>query len=415
MPIDVITENTTVQNATADNQYSGCEDVMIVRTEATNNFSSGYRSNLLEASSFNTVNDINKAILRFTDLSNIPASATITSATLYLYQSANSGDTYNVALHRVLQAWVESQATWNIYSTGNSWTTAGADSDGNDRVGTAESSTSVGTSAAYYGLDCTSLVQDIVDGTISSDEGFLIEVASPTSTWFKVFQSSRGTDGQRPELVVNYTTGGGGTDTLLADDVSSNSEVGSPAVGQTHGLLNVSVESLSELSSPAITQTHGLLSVSVEGATELTVPAILQTHALLSVSVESSTELTLPSASATSTDVLTADDVETTSELTAPQIAQVHNVLGEDVQSLTELSSPAIGQVHSLLSVSVESSSELTVPTAYEPTEDVLLAEDIESLTELSVPTLREGLASIVQGDGGWFIFANGRYYTNKT
>ena len=311
MPIDVITNNTTVQNASADNQYSGTESLIIRESDPTSNFSSGYNSDIMEVTRFN-FNDRNDALLRFTGLSNISSSATVTSATLYIYQTGNNAS-YSVDLFRCLRPWVEGQATWNIYSTGNSWSTAGANGSGTDVSSTAESSTSIGTSnGTYYALDCTSLVQDIIDGTISSDEGFVLRpTPTPATSTFKVFSSSRGTDGQRPELVVNYTTSGGSTDTLLADDVSSASSVGSPTIGQTHELTVSSVSSSSELSTPSLAEIQGLL----------------------------------------------ADDIESSSQVSSPVVGQTHSLSVTAIQSVSEVSSPVLGQTHNILSVSVESTN----------------------------------------------------------
>lgn len=214
MTTDVITENITVQNATADNQYSGLADTMIVETEPTNNFNSGYRSDGIEVTKFGS-GDHNHTIIRGDGLSNISSSATVSSATLYIYQSGNNAS-YSVDLRRMLQAWTDSGATWNTHNgtpTTGDWNTGGALGAGTDRTSTPESTTSIGTTnSVYYALDCTSLVQDIIDGTISSDEGFHLERngAGEDST-FKLFTSSSGTDGQRPELVVVYTVGGGVT------------------------------------------------------------------------------------------------------------------------------------------------------------------------------------------------------------
>ena len=56
-------------------------------------------------------------------------SGTISSITLNLYKVANGGtDTSTrVEVHEMTQTWVESEATWNEYSSGNSWSTAGGD------------------------------------------------------------------------------------------------------------------------------------------------------------------------------------------------------------------------------------------------------------------------------------------------
>lgn len=68
-----------------------------------------------------------RTILEF--IIDIPASAVVTSATLYLYnhyRSNSAGRTYDV--YRLTRTdWVESQATWNIYKTSSNWISAGGD------------------------------------------------------------------------------------------------------------------------------------------------------------------------------------------------------------------------------------------------------------------------------------------------
>lgn len=56
----------------------------------------------------------------------LPADAIIESAILKLYLAAEySSNATTMSLYRTKRAWVELQATWNIYSTGNNWQTAG--------------------------------------------------------------------------------------------------------------------------------------------------------------------------------------------------------------------------------------------------------------------------------------------------
>ena len=62
------------------------------------------------------------------DLGDIPLAADITSVTLKTYQFSIDVDPDSITLniYKCLKAWVENEATWNVYSTGNSWDTAGA-------------------------------------------------------------------------------------------------------------------------------------------------------------------------------------------------------------------------------------------------------------------------------------------------
>lgn len=205
MPTDVITENTTAQNATADSIYAGVVETKIKENTPATAFGAGTN---IEVGKFGA-GDFFHGLIRFDGLSNIPSSATISAATLYLYQEFSSG-TYSIDLRRMLQAWTEAGATWNTYDGTSAWNTAGATGAGTDRVSAVESTTSVSSAGGYHAFDCTSLVQDVVDGTIPSDEGFHLEQNGATTGTFKGFTASESVDGQRPELVVVYTTGGGG-------------------------------------------------------------------------------------------------------------------------------------------------------------------------------------------------------------
>lgn len=161
------------------------------------------------------------------DLSSISASAIITAVTLSLYE-ADASDTagvgsWAVELNRLLLNWVEAQATWEIYSTGNSWNTAGAagsDSDIDSDI--SATLTLDGTAAGGYvdwtGATLTEDVQKIVDGTYANNYGW--RIAAPNAEGqgagglsYNGFHSLDKGTGYKPKLVVTYhfeqATGGG--------------------------------------------------------------------------------------------------------------------------------------------------------------------------------------------------------------
>lgn len=76
---------------------------------------------------FVSSNEAMRSILHF-DMTAIPASATIITASLRLFPFLVTGDLSSTMKARVLNqtAWVENEATWNIYSTGNNWSPANA-------------------------------------------------------------------------------------------------------------------------------------------------------------------------------------------------------------------------------------------------------------------------------------------------
>ncbi len=107
-------------------------------------------------------------------------------------------------------------------------------------------------------------------------------------------------------LNLNTLSAAGGTDDLLADDLESSSEVGTPAVGQEHALTADDTESASEVSAPSVGQTHALDASDVESASEVDAPVLATIH------------------------VLDADDVQSTSEVSAPAIGQEHAILADE-------------------------------------------------------------------------------------
>lgn len=154
----------------------------------------------------------NRGLLRFTPNQDIPL-ATVASASLKLYCSSIGGGDPNhtVSLYRVLQDWVETEATWNIFKTGSNWNTAGAaaandggvDDDASyDRHSTAEANAVV--SPGWNSWDVTSIVQSWVDGSVK-EYGLLLQTNNETSGNYVLFKDSEDTDTERPYIEIEYT------------------------------------------------------------------------------------------------------------------------------------------------------------------------------------------------------------------
>jgi len=150
----------------------------------------------------------NRSLLKFTGLSNIPANATIVSASLQLYVELVDGDC-TPELILALRNW--SSPTWNQYSAGNNWTTAGCSGIFTDRsnVQTAVASVVAASAGSYVtwsgvqiGSDVSNWVQNIIPNL-----GWLLQNTSDTTApgTGAVFGHALGTDGHRPILTVNYT------------------------------------------------------------------------------------------------------------------------------------------------------------------------------------------------------------------
>jgi hypothetical protein len=169
-----------------------------------------------------TANNAFRSLIAF-DISSISAGSTINTTTCSLYEFlVNAG---NVAVgdgnfHRVLQNWVEAEATWNIYSTGNNWATAGCGGDGTDRVATASATVSLdGTASSAFidwaGAGMVADVQAWLDGT-ASNYGWLFECPAKERLSLRArnvfYSSDHTTAGERPKLVIEYTEAAVGTE-----------------------------------------------------------------------------------------------------------------------------------------------------------------------------------------------------------
>lgn len=140
------------------------------------------------------------------------AGVTVTSATLRLHGESYIGVTSSTSmdLFRVTDAWSETTASWNLRSTGTSWTNPGGDAVGTSGSQMADPyyhwSGNQTTAPSWYELDATSLVTDAVNGAHPND-GMLLAGALGNTL---VFVSREGHtfvqgDANVPELVVNYT------------------------------------------------------------------------------------------------------------------------------------------------------------------------------------------------------------------
>lgn len=187
-------------------------DACITESFPTTNYETG---NLFIAGVIGST-DVRRAVIKF-DLSGIPSDAVITSATLSMYfdqaESGGGSGVVQVSAYQCLKDWVESEVTWNIYSTGNSWAAAGGQS-GADYDATAHGDFPAHDDPNDDGAgyeDCTlnatglAYLQDIVAGTANNYGWFLIADNEGSSGLFVGYHGSENGSGNYPKLTVNYT------------------------------------------------------------------------------------------------------------------------------------------------------------------------------------------------------------------
>ena len=127
---------------------------------------------------------------------------TLISAELQLW--GTRGYQHSITISRLLRDFTESQATWNVYSTGNSWTTPGAKDNTNDYT----SVNSIVTSAqnnAWLNVNVTQMVKDMITGGTNT---FLLRAtnANMYATW-ATREDTNAAD-HKPKLVLRTGTPG---------------------------------------------------------------------------------------------------------------------------------------------------------------------------------------------------------------
>jgi len=150
----------------------------------------------------------NTTIIKW-DLSAIPTDATVTEATLYLYQFEAVGDaSYDVPVHKIINVNpVISALNWNTYDGTNSWT-AGADGGQGDTAAAEDTQALDNTINEYKTWNVTNMVADWVAAP-SGNYGMLLNSDSVASVdSHRYFVSTDDTDpSKRPKLIVTYSAG----------------------------------------------------------------------------------------------------------------------------------------------------------------------------------------------------------------
>lgn len=183
-------------------------DTYIRSNQATTNFGT---NNTMYVGEWSGLVFTTRGLIKF-DLSptNIPANAHVTAATLKLTTLSESGATVagTIEAYRQLRAWVEGEATWNIFSTGNSWQTAGgfgASDCEQASIGTATVDPALvtpDTTVISISLD-PAKVEEWIDGTLTNN-GLLLKMATETDNAMGYHSSDSATAGKRPILEVVY-------------------------------------------------------------------------------------------------------------------------------------------------------------------------------------------------------------------
>lgn len=152
-----------------------------------------------------------RGLVKF-DISSIPTNAVINSVFLILTFDGDGSDNARVFnVFRLKRAWVENQATWNVYSTGNSWETAGA-SGAADRESTkindyhAQVAAPDTTTPAKKSVILNRrAIQELINGGFTNN-GFILTVDNESNDAILYASDDNADSAKRPKLLIDYTS-----------------------------------------------------------------------------------------------------------------------------------------------------------------------------------------------------------------
>lgn len=148
-----------------------------------------------------------RSFIKF-DLSTLPTAATVSSATFSLYADLDrSSNARTFRVFRLKRAWSESQVTWNIFSTGNNWSTAGGfhsdDCEQTDIGSRAMTATETLNVFKDFSLTPTS------KSALDLGNGWLLKADVENSDCYFFSSSDSSTAANRPKLEIIYTVPSG--------------------------------------------------------------------------------------------------------------------------------------------------------------------------------------------------------------
>lgn len=144
------------------------------------------------------------------DLSGLTPNEQVDAATLKLYKYEDySSNVRNNFVYRLKRAWVSTDVTWEVYSAGNSWATAGgfgADDCEQTPIATKELIANEANGFKEWSLD-TDAIQAIVDG-LWTNNGFLVKTETESNDAYRYYSSKAATTDYHPQLVIQYSERG---------------------------------------------------------------------------------------------------------------------------------------------------------------------------------------------------------------
>ena len=191
----LIAQTVTVSFQHGVDGYSDARDTKLLSANSTTNYGSDGKLELDGSPDISS--------LLYWDLSSIPPGSAIQSVDIVVNITNSSSQSYE--LYQLLRLWVESEATWNQYRSGQSWQVAGADGSG-DRSSTVLANFT-GSNKELHTISLNpsgvAVVQSWVDDP-ATNHGFILLDYINNSNGLDFSSRETGTISNRPKLVVSY-------------------------------------------------------------------------------------------------------------------------------------------------------------------------------------------------------------------
>lgn len=164
-------------------------------------------TNLGGSSSVQDQREYYSSLLRFAIFQSeggpVPDGAQIVSAQLSLYKYSTYDMVYG--LHRVLQEWSESAATWNQRLPGQPWSTPGANGADSDYRAAPDATKATAWAPEWIVFDLTAAVASMSSDAASANHGWRLRSVSGNTNLKRMYSSEFAADPSlRPKLDISY-------------------------------------------------------------------------------------------------------------------------------------------------------------------------------------------------------------------
>ena len=192
-------------------QHTSVYDSDIISSNPTTKYGSG---TLMAMGEHNAAVQIARILINFAGLSNgdVPKNRTVLSAKLSMYlatDASNTGRNYDV--YRCKRDVVESEVTWNQYSAGNNWQTAGGwGNDDNEKVLMARTALTASEAVGFkdWNLD-TDMVFEMING-VWTPKWLMVRTLSEYNDQYVFRTTQHGTTTSHPKLTITLADYVGG-------------------------------------------------------------------------------------------------------------------------------------------------------------------------------------------------------------